>query len=563
MKDLSRLLGLMAPYWGRMLGAAVMGFLTVASNIGLMATSAYLISRAAQHPPVLYLMVPIVGVRFFGISRAVLRYLERYFSHDVTFRVLGRMRVRFYRALEPLAPARLTDYRSGDLLSRIVADVETLQNFFLRVLMPPLAAGLVLILVFVFLARFEPALAYVVTGLFLAAGVALPLVMRTMGRGTARRAVEVRSTLNAHLVDSIQGMSDILASGQAGRQQEQVEALGRELLGLQGRMAGTTGLSAAFTGLSMNLALWSVLALAVPLVARGTLDGVYLAMLGLTALSSFEAVLPLPLAFQHLDGSLEAARRIFRIIDAEPAVPDAVCSGELVVRDSSGRLLQPIGYDLRIDGLRFRYSPEEPWVLDGLNLVLPEGGRVALVGPSGAGKSTLVNILLRFWDYAEGTIRLGGHELKAYSPEHVRRLIGAVTQRTHLFNATIRENLLLARPEAGEEDLIRAAREAQIHEFIESLPQGYDTYIGEGGLKLSGGQRQRLAIARVLLKNAPILILDEATAGLDPVTEKEIMKAIYRLMEGRTALVITHQVAGLEIMDEILVLKEGRVANHS
>ncbi|MFZ5645349.1 MAG: thiol reductant ABC exporter subunit CydC [Bacillota bacterium] len=548
MKTFIRLMALMAPYWKSMLLAAALGFLTVGSGIGLMATSAFLIAGAALHPPVLELMEAIVGVRFFGISRAVFRYLERYFAHDATFRVLSRIRVWFYTALEPLAPARLTEYRSGDMISRIVADVGTLEQFYLRVLSPPLVALLVLMLVFTFLAWFGLSLAFALLFFFLAAAVALPLGVWALSRGTGRRMVEIRSALNAQMVDTIQGMTEIVAFSRAGRQQEQVEALGRKFLDLQGRVAGIRGLSSALVGLTMNLAMWSVLLLAISLVNQGKLDGVYLAMLALAALSSFEAVLPLPMVYQHLEESLAAARRLFAITDAEPAV-----------QDLPGPSPAPRRYDLRVRDLHFSYIPDEPWALNGVDFVLPQGGRLAVVGPSGAGKSALVNLFLRFWDYREGSISLGGHELKSFSPDDLRRYISVVTQHTYLFNASVRENLLLAKPGAGEEELRRAAREAKIHDFIENLPQGYDTYVGERGFKLSGGQRQRLAIARALLKDAPVLLLDEATAGLDPVSEREVMESIHRLMEGRTTLVITHSLTGLDRMDEILVLERGRI----
>ncbi|WP_273485134.1 thiol reductant ABC exporter subunit CydC [Desulforamulus ruminis] len=549
MRTFFRLSGLILPYWPSMLLAVMLGFLTVASNIGLMGLSAYLIASAALHPPVLDLMTAIVGVRFFGICRAVLRYLERYVSHDATFRVLGQIRVWFFAGLEPLAPARLLNYRSGDLLSRIVADVETLKNFYLRVLAPPLVALLVLLLMVFFLVRYEVKLGILFMLFFLGAGIGVPLLVKGAGRNAGRRLVEVKSRLNAHLVDGIQGMTEIIAFGQVKTLCGQAGGLSQELLALQRRVAGISGLSSALTGLLMNLAMWSVLVLTIPLVAAGKLKGIDLAMLALAVLSSFEAILPLAVSLHYLDESLAAARRLFHIIEAKPAVLDsAPTSGE-----------KPQNYDLQVKGLRFRYNGLGPWVLDDLDLRLPEGGRAALVGPSGAGKSTLVHLLLRFWDYQEGSICLGGRMLKDYTQENLRSLVGVVSQRTHLFNATIRENLLLAKPEASEDELMQAARRARIHSFIQSLPQGYDTYVGEGGFKLSGGQRQRLAIARVLLKNAPILILDEAASGLDPLTGQALMGEIDELMEGRTTLIITHNLRGLERMDQILVLDRGRV----
>ncbi len=548
MKDFLRLLALIAPYWKVMLLAAVLGFLAVGSSVGLMATSAFLIASAALHPPVLDLMQPIVGVRFFGISRAVFRYLERYVTHDAAFRILSGIRVQFYRALEPLAPAALIENRSGELSSRIGADVDTLEQFYLRVLAPPLVALVVLAGVFIFLAGFEMRLALVFLVLFLSGAVVVPLGVRLLGRGSGRRMVEARAELNANLVDTIQGMAEIAAFDQAGERQKRIDELSRGYVRVQERAAGVGCISNALVGLTMHLAMWSVLVIAVPLVHQGKLEGVHLAMLALAASAAFEAVLPLPMVFHHLEAGLAAARRIFAVTDKCPAV-----------RGRSGSSLRPANYNLHIRDLCFRYRPEDPPVLDGVSLVLPEGARLAVVGPSGAGKSTLVNLLLRFWDYDQGSITLGGRELRDYAPDDVRSLFSVVTQHTHLFNATVRENLLLAAPGARADQLIEAARAASIHEFIQSLPQGYDTYLGDRGFKLSGGQRQRLAIARALLKDAPILLLDEVSAGLDPVTEREVMEAIVRLMAGRTTLLITHRLHGLEAMDEILVLAHGRV----
>ncbi len=543
-----RLIKLAAPFARWMALAALLGFATVASSIGLMATSGYLIAKASLRPSIADLQIAIVGVRFFGIARGAFRYLERLVSHDVTFQLLARLRVWFYTALEPLAPARLMQYRSGDLLARIVADVGTLETFYLRVLAPPLVAILVALLATIVMGSFDPNLAVSLLTFLLLAGAGLPLLMRALARTTGQRMVQVRAELNSVLVDGIQGVADLLAFGGQSRHLERVEGLSRELGDLQARLARISGLQSAFSGLLMNLAVLAVLAVAIPLVTSAELDGVYLALLTLVAIASFEAVLPLPQAFQSLENCLEAARRLFEIVDTEPAIIEPAAPA-----------LRPDQYDLRVQDLRFSYGPGEPLALDGVSFDLPQGRQVAVIGPSGAGKSTLVHLLMRFWDYEEGSILLAGRDLREYDQKDVRRLIAVVSQQTTLFTATVRENLLLGRPDAMEAEVIQAAQQAQIHDFLLSLPQGYDTWIGEQGLRLSAGQRQRLAIARALLKDAPILVLDEPTANLDAVTERELMAALQVLMAGRTTLLITHRLVGLETAGEILVLSAGRV----
>jgi ABC-type multidrug transport system fused ATPase/permease subunit len=304
-----------------------------------------------------------------------------------------------------------------------------------------------------------------------------------------------------------------------------------------------------------------VLVIAIPLVNVGQIAGVYLPVLVLAAMTSFEAVLPLPLASQYLESTLEAARRLFNIVHethegARRDISVSSCTSWI-----EGPTYDPPSASclLHLQNLRFRYSPQESWVLDGVSFDLSKGGCLAIVGPSGAGKSTLVNLLLRFWDDEKGSITLNGRDLREYPEDDVRRMMGVVAQSTHLFNGTLRDNLLIAKPDATQAELEQAIRRAQLEVFIQSLPQGYDTWIGEHGLRLSGGERQRLAIARALLKDAPILILDEPTANLDPVTEREVMRSIHELMQGRTTLVVTHRLVGLDAADEILVLRAGRV----
>jgi len=548
MKSMTWLSRLMLPYWRQIILALILSALTITSHIGLMATSAYLLARAALHPPILDLMVTIVGVRFFGLSRAVCRYLERYVSHDVTFRVLSQIRVKFYQGLEPLTPARLLNFRSGDLLSRIVADVEIQQNLFLRVIAPPLVALLVLCGYGLFLAQFDGRFSLILAACFLIAGLGIPWGIKGLSQGVGGRLVSLKAELNTQVADSLLGITELVVYGQAQAHLARIQQTDKKLIDQQRRIARLSALSSALTGMIANLGLWLVLVLGILLVEEGKLSGVNLGMLALGTFSSFEALFPLGLVPHHLAQNRAAADRLLELIEAEPAVKNYAALSP-----------QPEGLDLNFQEVCFRYAQDEPWALNHLSFRIPQQGKVAIVGPSGAGKSSVVNLLLRFWEYDEGRIELGGHSLRDYTQEEVRDFIGVVTQRTHLFNATIRENLLLAKPEGTDEELIQAAQQAKLHDFILSLPQGYDSLVGEGGYMLSGGQRQRLAIARVLLKNAPVLILDEAMSGLDPLTEREVMAEVYQLMAGRTSIVITHRLTGLERMDEILVLNQGQI----
>jgi len=386
----------------------------------------------------------------------------------------------------------------------------------------------------------------------------VPLLTRRLSREPGRRLMTARAELNAALVDGVQGVADLLAFGQESKQLERVRMLSKELIDLQARMAWIGGLHTALGSLLTSAAAIVILIIAIPLVNVGQIAGVYLPVLVLAAMASFEAVLPLPLATQYLESTLEAARRLFDIVHAAPEETQR----DINVSSWTTNVpcdLPPASCILHLDNLRFRYTPQEPWVLEGVSFDLPKGGCLAIVGPSGAGKSTLVNLLLRFWYDEEGSITLGGHDLREYQADDVRCMMGVVSQSTHLFNGTLRDNLLIAKPDATQFELEQAIRRAQLEAFIRSLPQGYDTWIGEQGLRLSGGERQRLAIARALLKDAPILILDEPTANLDPLTEREVMQSIHELMQGRTTLIVTHRLVGLDAADEILVLRAGRV----
>ncbi|MGE4272259.1 MAG: thiol reductant ABC exporter subunit CydC [Desulfitobacterium sp.] len=557
MKNLAWIIKEIIPFWPRVCLALLLSALTVTSHIGLMATSSYLLARAALHPPLMDLMVTIVGVRFFGISRAVFRYFERLVSHDVTFRVLSRIRVIVYEGVEPLIPAYLKDLRKGDLLSRIVGDVEVQQNLFLRVLAPPLVAVLVLLGYGGFLANIDLGFAYVLAAAFLASGVALPLLIRALARGIGQRKVQAKAKMHIYILDVLQGMPEMLAFGQSKAMGQRIQKTQSELSQSDRQMARVTGISNALMGMVANLGMLAVLVLGIVYVDKGQLDGVLLGMLALGVLSSFEAVSPLPVSQHYLEENIAAGQRLKNLVDEGKKVLE-------LDADENRRYKQYAEEDSRqspaieFSNVSFQYHADEPQVLQNLSFEIPVGSRVAVVGPNGAGKSSVVNLLLRFWKPDSGEIRLNGVDIHELCSQEVRARIGVVTQKPHLFHATIKENLLLAKPEATDEEIHEAARQAKIHEFILSLPQGYNCLIGEEGMKLSGGQQQRLSIARVLLKDVSILIFDEATKGLDPITEQELMQELFALLEGRTLIMITHNLELTKDMDDILVLDKGR-----
>lgn len=536
-----------------MLLALLLGILTVGCGIGLLALSAYLLSEAALHPPLATLAVAILGVRVFGLLRGVWRYLERLVSHDATFRLLALLRVWFYQALEPLAPARLfarrdAEHTTGDLLSRFVGDIEILQEIYARALAPSVVALLIGILMWVLLGAYNGVFALTFLVFFLLAGIGVPVFANVLSRKLERRSVRARAALTGILVESIQGMADVLAFDRAEAQMERIQQCNRQLVSLQTGRAVIDGLRDLLDLVLPDGCVWVMLLVAIPMVHSGHLNGVYLASIALAALSSFEAVQPLSAAAQRLSGCKEAAHRLMAVIDAQPPIHDPL-----------GPVPIPLQPDLEVHDLSFRYTPGSPLVLDQISFTLPAGQCLAIVGPSGAGKSTLLNLLARFWEYPQGSILLGGQELRTLRQHDLRGIMGVVEQQTHLFYRSVRENLLLACPHASQQAIEQAARQADIHTFLESLPQGYDTVIGEQGFTLSGGERQRLALARVFLKHAPVLILDEPTAHLDLHTEQHILHTLRACLPGHTTLLITHRLVGLDMADEILFLEQGQI----
>jgi len=544
MKTFLRLAGLTRPFAWWMLLAALIGFATIGSGIGLLMASAWLITTAALMPALSALQMGITGVRFFGISRGVIRYAERLISHDTTFKILTRLRVWFYDAVEPLAPARLAAYRSADLLKRIVDDIQSLENIYARVLAPPVTAALVTLLMWFVVGHWSLAAAGGVLASHLFAGLAVPLLTARLAAGTARGITALQAEQQVLTVDLVQGMSELRVFGMVGDYTEKLHEAEVKKLALQKRAAFIEGLHESLTGLAMNGAVIWILFTMVPLVKSGEVSAITLASVVFGVMASFEAFLPLTGSVQNIEADIRAGDRLFEIIDAkpevtEPAKPEAF----------------PKQTEIKVKNLAFTYPGSDRPALDGVSFSVPQGRRIAIVGPSGAGKSTIASLMVRFWNPAQGSISIGGQTIDKLDPEKLRRNIAVVSQRTYLFGQTIRENLLLAAPDATDEQLRNALTLAGLGELQSRL----DDWAGQHGMNLSGGERQRLAVARMILQDAPIIVLDEATANLDALTEQALLDTLDRTSHGKTVLAITHNLHQMERYEEIVVLYEGRV----
>jgi thiol reductant ABC exporter CydC subunit len=530
----------------RVLLAVALGASAVGFGVALMATAGYLIARAAEQPPILALTTIIVVVRFLALARPLARYLERLVSHDLALRALGKIRATFYGRIEPLAPAELEAYRRGDLVNRMVSDVDALQGLYLRGIGPVFVALVVAVACIVATALLLPAAAIVLAIGLALAGSAVPVLAARLARVTGRRQAKARGELTAELVELLRGAPELVAFGREEDALARIREADRELVRLGQRDALVAGLADALSILVAGLTTVGVLAVAVAAHDVGTLDRVLVAALALLALSSFDAVAPLPAAARELAATLASGRRVLELTDREPAVTD---SGTPVPAPRA-----PV--TVTLEGVTARYPHAQTPALEAFDLRLDPGRRVALVGPSGAGKTTVTRLLLRFLDPDAGRVTIGGCDLRELRQEDVRRTFALAGQEAHVFDSTIRENLRLARPTATDEELVDALRRARLDDWVESLPDGLATLVGEEGSHLSGGQRQRLVVARALLADAPVLLLDEPTAHLDEPTAEALVRDVLKAADDRSVLLITHRPEGLDLVDEIVRLDD-------
>ncbi|MFE2290663.1 thiol reductant ABC exporter subunit CydD [Streptomyces sp. NPDC059452] len=535
---------------GQLALALLLGSLAVGSAVGLMAVSGWLISRASEQPPVLYLMMAVTATRAFGIGRAVFRYAERLVSHDAVLKLLAELRVAVYRGLERIAPAGLRTVRRGDLLSRLVADVDALQDYWLRWLLPVGTALTVSVAAAGFTGWLLPEAGVVLAVGLLVAGVGVPLVSGAVARRTERQLAPARAALATRVTDLLGGTAELTVAGALPVRQAQMRAADGLLTRIASRAATATALGGGLSALVAGVTVVAAALVAVPAVNDGRLAGVALAVVVLTPLAAFEAVAGLPLAVQYRQRVRRSAERVYEVLDApvpvrEPATPaDPPASP----------------FPLEVRGLTARYPGAHHDALESLDLTLVPGRRIAVVGPSGSGKTTLAQVLLRFLDASSGTYRLGGVEAAALDGDTVRSSVGLCAQDAHVFDSSIRENLRLARTGATDPELYDVLSRVRLLEWVRSLPEGLDTPVGEHGARLSGGQRQRLALARALLADFPVLVLDEPAEHLDLATADALTADLLAATEGRTTVLITHRLAGVEAVDEVLVLDAGRVA---
>jgi len=553
-KTLLRLLGMIRSLWGVMIFSVTMRTLNQLGGIAILTYGAWGVGSIIRDGSVT-LRPLIITLVIMGMLKGIFRYLEQFSGHYVAFHLLAHIRNKLYEKLEPLAPAGLMKSRSGDVISRAIADVNRIEVFYAHTIAPATVAILAPAVALYALAQFDILLVWILLPFLLGVGLIAPWISDRLGNRYSLQLRPIAADVSAHLTDSVQGLREIVAFGYGDKRKKEIRDGGERLARAQSKLAHVTGIQNAATDIFISLGILSVVAAGLALVQQGALDILHLPAVLALSTTIFVPVLASSNVIHEFNQAMSGATRLFEIMDQAPVVKD-----EAVALPP-----EPIVHSIHFKNVSFSYpkrgegDDKTAPTLKEIDFDIPVGKTTALVGPSGSGKSTIVNLLLRFWDVDEGEVRIGDYDLRHYPQEELRRKIAVVSQQTHIFNLSIKENLLLGNPKATKKELEEVARLANIHEFISSLPEGYDTVVGEMGAKLSGGQRQRLAIARALLKDAPILILDEATSNLDSETEKEIQNSLSHLMQGRTTLVIAHRLSTVLDADEILVLEKGEI----
>lgn len=546
-------------YYGRFTLVVLLGILTVGAASALMFTSGYLISKSALRPEnILMVYVPTVMVRAFGIGRASVHYVQRLVGHDAILRVLSHMRVRLYRVLEPQALFIRSRFRTGDVLGVLADDIEYLQDVYMRTVFPSIIAlGMYAIVIGAF-GWFDPAFAlmmalYIGVLVFLLPGISLWLTKRNQ-----QRMNQEKNGLYQRLTDAVLGMSDWVISGRSAQFVDSYEEQEASLARVQGSLSNWAIWRTFIGQVVVGLIVVAVIYWAGQQYADRQIDVTLIAALVLVIFPLMDAFLPVSEAIERIPLYKESIERLERMSEGASTVVSDAAEHSGAGIDAAALAAVRANPTIRAEGLRYRYEPTHDWTLDGVSFEIAPGSKVAVIGRSGAGKSTLMKLLQGAVAPGEGTVSINGVPTHAIG-DQMPQLISVLNQRPHLFDTTVANNIRLGRMDASDEDIRRVAEQVQLAQLIESLPEGYDTPMHETGQRFSGGERQRVALARVLLQDNPVVIMDEPTVGLDPLTERELLKTIFRTLEGKTLIWITHHLVGVEQMNEILFIEGGRL----
>ncbi|TDT60184.1 ATP-binding cassette subfamily C protein CydC [Enterobacter sp. AG5470] len=535
----------------------ILAIVTLLASIGLLTLSGWFLSASAVVGVAgIYsfnYMLPAAGVRGAAITRTAGRYFERLVSHDATFRVLEHLRVSTFSKLLPLSPAGLARFRQGELLNRVVADVDTLDHLYLRVISPLVGALVVIIVVMVGLSVLDVSLALMLGGIMLATLFILPPLFYRAGKPTGENLTTLRGQYRQQLTSWLQGQAELTLFGASERYRQELENTELNWHDAQRRQSDLTAVSQAVMLLISGAAVIAMLWFASGGVGENTQPGALIALFVFCALAAFEALAPVTGAFQHLGQVIASATRITQLTECEPEVTFP-----------QNTTAAPEQVAVQLDALSFSYPGQPQQALDNITLSISAGEHVAILGRTGCGKSTLLQLLTRAWDPQHGEIRLNDQPMRDFSEPVLRSLISMVPQRVHLFSATLRDNLLLAAPHASDEQLTAMLMRVGLEKLLDD--SGLNAWLGEGGRQLSGGELRRLAIARALLHDAPLVLLDEPTEGLDASTESQILELLAEVMKGKTLLMVTHRLRGLSRCDRIIVMDNGQIieqGNHA
>lgn len=488
--------------------------------------------------------LPAGGIRTLAIVRTLGRYAERLISHQATFRLLTDLRVWFFSRLEPIAPAGIKSIHSADIFSRIKSDIDNLDEFYLRFALPVISSFFVLSAVFIFILQFSLTMAMYMGIIWILTGVVLPLFTRYLGSLTGKEQIQSFVSMRKNCVDLVRGLEELMVFGQNRDAVQMLKKENQKQSEIQSKFTRIEALSESGMILFTGLALWGILIIIIPLIEHGAFSPQNLPMLTVLALLSFEGLQQFPSAMKAWGKTRASAERLFSIIDQSP-----------IIKEPDKNIPEPETWDIEFKNVTFTYPDRVFSVHENFSLRIESEEKIGILGPTGSGKSSIINLLLRFYVNEKGDILIGGQKITSFESHRIRSWIGVVAQDTYLFNASIRDNLLIADPVASDQELYKALANAELDNFVRSLPDGLDTMVGQAGAKLSGGQARRLSIARTLLKKSRILILDEPTEGLDPKTENALWETLWEIMNQKTVILITHRNAGLKYMDRTVLFK--------